>query len=198
MESIILPVSLFVLTMAITPGPNNMLLTASGARFGYLATLPHIAGIILGMLSQLLLSALGMGLLFARFPAAQGALKVAGTLYILYLAWKIAFTARAGKEGAASDRPFSVLQGAAFQYLNPKAYVITLTAMTVYPLPGADYLPSVAFIAAAFAVIAFGSISLWALFGSLLNGWMKNPRAQRRIRAGLGLLTAGSAAFILH
>ncbi len=198
MESIILPVTLFVLTMAITPGPNNMLLTASGARFGYRATLPHIVGVVLGMLSQLLLSALGLGLLFERFPAVHGVLKIAGTAYILYLAWKIAFTAGPGTERATADRPFSVLEGAGFQYLNPKAYVITITAMTVYPLAGDGYLPSVAFIALSFAVIAFASISLWALFGSMLNGWMKNPRSQKRIRYGLGLLTAGSAAFILH
>jgi threonine/homoserine/homoserine lactone efflux protein len=122
MEKIILPVILFVLTMTITPGPNNMLLTASGAQFGFKRSLPFIIGIVLGILSQLLLSALGLGILFNRFPIIQNILKISGSLYILFLAIKIAFPRSDKSDETQKNRPMSLLQGAAFQYLNPKAY----------------------------------------------------------------------------
>ncbi|MCK9171521.1 MAG: LysE family transporter [Treponema sp.] len=98
MKSVILPVILFVFIMAITPGPNNMLLTASGARFGYKRTLTLILGMILGMLSQLIVCAAGFVFLFEKFPRLHTVLKVIGTVYILYLAVRITFFSSSKKK----------------------------------------------------------------------------------------------------
>lgn len=197
MNSIILPVILFTLSMTITPGPNNMLLTASGAQFGFKRTLPFIGGIVLGIASQLILSAMGMGLLFQRFPWLKLVLKIAGSIYLVYLAVKIAFQPRSSAQKDSDQRPMKFLEGAAFQYLNPKAYVMTITAMAVYPLEGSSYLPSAAFILISFLIICPLSISLWAAFGSILNRWMNQEKFRRTLNYSLGAITALSVVFIV-
>ena len=198
MKSIVIPVLLFVLTMTVTPGPNNMLLTASGARFGYRRTLPFIAGIVLGIISQLILSALGLGYLFQHYPLAQKVLKIAGSAYILYLAVKIALpSGKSKKKGENVEEPMHLIQGALFQYLNPKAYIMTITAMSVYPLQGDMYFRSSMFILLSFLLICPLSISLWAGFGSLLKKVMKEGRYAGRLNLFLGGITALSVVFIL-
>ncbi|MDC7231856.1 MAG: LysE family translocator [Spirochaetales bacterium] len=198
MNNIYFPVLLFTVTMTATPGPNNMLLTASGARFGYRKTLPLIAGITLGIISQLLLSAMGMGYLFQTFPQIQVILKYAGSGYILYLAVKIAFPSQKRKNGNDKvDKPMGIIQGALFQYLNPKAYIMTITAMSVYPLPGDLYEKSALYILLAFLLICPLSISLWAGFGSLLKRIMKDEKTAAPVNLALGCMTAFSVLFIL-
>ncbi len=197
MKSILLPVILFVLSMTITPGPNNMLLTATGARFGYRKALPLVAGIVLGLLSLLILSALGLGILFQEYPVIKSILKVTGTLYILYLAFSIAFKRKGQSHKEESAKPLNILQGAAFQYLNPKAYIMCITAMSVFPLSGADYLPSALLIIACFLVITPFSVSVWAYFGSVLNRIFPPGRSRKRMDYFLGSLTAASAVFIV-
>lgn len=194
-----IPVLLFVLTMTITPGPNNMLLTASGARFGFRKTIPFIVGIVLGIISQLILSALGLGSLFQHFPLAQKILKICGSIYILYLAVKIAIPSKkVQKDGDLFDKPMHMLQGALFQYLNPKAYIMTITAMSVYPLKGEMYFRSSLFILLSFLIICPISISMWAGFGSLLKKVMKDGKYARRVNLLLGGITALSVVFILN
>jgi threonine/homoserine/homoserine lactone efflux protein len=198
MKSIVIPVLLFVLTMTATPGPNNMLLTASGARFGFRRTLPLIAGIVLGIISQLILSALGMGYLFQLFPLAQKVLKITGSAYILYLAVKIGMSPGKGnKDDEKVEEPMHMLQGALFQYLNPKAYIMTITAMSVYPLQGDMYFKSSLFILLSFLIICPLSISIWAGFGSLLKKVMKEGRYAGKVNLFLGGITALSVVFIL-
>jgi threonine/homoserine/homoserine lactone efflux protein len=197
MKSIILPVLLFVFTMAITPGPNNMLLTASGARFGYKRTLKLIIGMMLGMLSQLLLCAVGLVFLFEKFPFLHTVLKVIGTVYILYLAVSITFFSLEKKEDASADKPLSLIHGIVLQYINPKAYIMSVTTVSVYTLKGALYIPSVFVIAVIYIIVTFSCISLWACFGSFLNSWMKDGKKQRIVRYFLGALTAASVVFIL-
>lgn len=198
MKSIMIPVVLFVITMTVTPGPNNMLLTASGARFGYRRTLPFIAGIVLGIISQLILSALGMGYLFQLFPIAQKILKIVGSAYILYLAVKIGMSPVKGiKDDKSVEEPMRMFQGALFQYLNPKAYIMTITAMSVYPLQGELYFKSSLFILLSFLIICPLSISIWAGFGSLLKKVMKEGRYAGKVNLFLGGITALSVVFIL-
>ncbi len=197
MKSILFPVILFTLSMTVTPGPNNILLTASGARFGYKKTMPLIAGIVLGLLSQLILSAWGLGYLFQEFPLFKNVLKVAGTAYILYLAFKIAFKSRVNSSEDHNQKPLTTLQGAAFQYLNPKAYIMSITAMSVFPLEGQDFLPSALLIIASFLVITPLSISVWAYFGSLLNKLFPPGKSRQKMNFLLGGITAASAVFII-
>ena len=196
MTSILIPVFLYSLVMTGTPGPNNMMLTASGARFGYRRTLPLLLGIVLGVCSMLALSALGLGVLFDRFPVLQSGLKIAGSLYLAYLAWKVAFSGAAHGAEAPREKPLGFWHGAAFQYLNPKAYVMTVTAMSVYSLAGEEYVGSALLIIAVFAVVAPAAISLWAAFGTVLGRLMAKSGRSRAVNYGLGVLTAASVAFI--
>ena len=197
MKSILLPVILFVLSMTITPGPNNMLLTATGARFGYRKALPLVAGIVLGLLSLLIMSALGLGILFQKYPLIKQGLKVTGTLYILYLAFIIAFKKGEGSREEKAEKPLNILQGAAFQYMNPKAYIMCITAMSVFPLTGSEYLPSALFIIGCFLVITPFSVSVWAYFGTVLNRIFPPGGSRRKMDYFLGGLTAASALFII-
>ena len=197
MKAILMPALLFIFTMSITPGPNNMVLTASGARFGYARTLPLLLGILAGMQSLLILSALGLGVLFEKFPLFHQGLKFAGTAYILYLAVKIAFFSHAPGEGEDVEKPLSLFQGVLLQYINPKAYIMAVTVVSVYPQKGDLYWPSLLLIALIFAVIPFFSISLWTGFGSLLSRWMSDKRTGKRMGYLLGGLTAASAVFII-
>ena len=197
MNSIFIPVILFAVTMTITPGPNNMLLTASGARFGYRKTLPFLVGIVLGLQTQLLLCAFGLGVLFRSYPQIQIFLKWAGSGYILYLGYKIAFSGGDGSKGGSQSKPMTFLQGALFQYLNPKAYIMSLTAMSVYPLQGEKFILSSFFILFCFLMITPLCISLWAGFGTVLKKGLKSGRQGRLVNLSLGLITAVSVVFIL-
>jgi threonine/homoserine/homoserine lactone efflux protein len=196
MTDIILPVFLYTLTMTGTPGPNNMMLTASGARFGYRRTIPLILGIVLGVLVLLGLSALGLGALFTRFPVLKDVLKVLGSVYLIYLSWMIGFSGKSSSAGRTSEKPLSVLHGFGFQFLNPKAYLMTLTVMSVYPLKGEYFAGSVLVIIAIFALIAPLAVSLWAGFGTLLGRFMDLSLRGRIIRISLSLLTLVSVIFI--
>lgn len=195
-QSFFLPVLLFSISMTATPGPNNMLLTAVGARFGYRRCLPLIAGIVLGLVSQLFLSGFGLGALFLAVPQLRVLLRWAGALYLLYLAFRIA-SSRTGKEGERSPaRPPTLLQGAALQYLNPKAYLMTVTAVTVYAAEGNRYLLSTVLIAILFSVVTPLSVSLWAGFGSLIGRFLSRPGWGRGVNLALGGMTALSVLFL--
>jgi len=190
------PFLLFALIMTVTPGPNNLMLALSGSRFGFRRTLPLLLGIVAGILSQICLSALGLGLIFERYPAAQKILKIAGSAYILFLAVKTAFPGGGHGPEEGEERTPRFLEGALFQYLNPKAYIMTLTAVSVYALPGERFLPSSLVILATFALVAPLSISLWAGFGAVLGQYGKG-RHSRLINLLLGAGTASTALFIL-
>src|SRR5919108_1908299 len=125
-----LPFVTYTFVMSITPGPNNVMLTASGARFGLRRTLPHILGICSGFVIQLLAVCAGLSVLFARLPGLQSALGWAGAAYLLYLGWQMLGAGDAGARGG--HRPVSFLEAALFQFLNPKAWVMTVTAATLF------------------------------------------------------------------
>ena len=123
MSGIFIPVLLFAISMTLTPGPNNMLLTVSGASYGFRRTVPLIAGIVAGIVSLLTLAALGLGALFETLPALRTVLKITGSAYLAYLAFRIMFAKAGTKDSASHSRPLSFLEGVGFQYLNPKAYI---------------------------------------------------------------------------
>ncbi|MDC7124950.1 MAG: LysE family translocator [Spirochaetales bacterium] len=197
MNTIILPVILFTITMTITPGPNNMILTVSGAKFGFKKCLPMIIGIVIGLESQLILWSFGLGIIFQKFPFIQTVLKVAGTAYIIYLAIMIAFKSHNNKNNNSYDKPFSILQAAGFQYLNPKCYIMTITAMSVFPLDEELYTPSTFLIFSAFLFITPISVSVWAYFGTILKKLLSKGKNQKFVNYFLGALTAASAVFIV-
>ncbi|MBB4228984.1 LysE family translocator [Rhizobium mongolense] len=164
---------LFAFTTSITPGPNNMMLFASGVNFGFRRTIPHMLGIGAGFFSLLLGVGLGLGALLHTVPALYTTLKFAGGIYLVWVAWKIA-TSRALSEGNDSVKPMSFLAAAAFQWVNPKAWVMAVTAMATYTNPDL-YLASVLIVGLAFAAVNIPSVSTWAGFGSALSEWLSDP-----------------------
>ncbi|MBB3232767.1 LysE family translocator [Halomonas stenophila] len=190
------PASLFMISMTLTPGPNNVMLTASGANYGFRRTLPHLLGIMGGCFLLFGAIALGLGMVFERFPIVQILLRIVGSLYLLYLAWGIA-TAPPPEFGNAEGRPLSFWQAAAFQFANPKAWVMGLTLMASFlPEEGNTFVNALV-LAGVAELVALPCISLWAGFGMAIGRWLKGPRSWRVFNGTMGALTAACVIFIL-
>ncbi len=164
---------LFAFTTSITPGPNNMMLFASGVNFGFVRTVPHMLGIGAGFLSLLIAVGLGLGALLHSVPLLYTVLKFAGGAYLVWIAWKIG-TSRSLSEGKGNAVPMTFLQAAAFQWINPKAWVMAVTAMATYTSQQ-SYLASVIWVGIVFAIVNVPSVSTWAGFGSALRQWLSDP-----------------------
>ncbi|WP_426227773.1 LysE family translocator [Pararhizobium sp. DWP3-4] len=169
----LLALFLFAFTTSITPGPNNMMLFASGVNFGFVRTIPHMLGIGAGFLSLLVAVGLGLGALLHSVPMLYTGLKFAGGAYLVWIAWKIG-TSRTLSEGKAGAVPMTFLQAAAFQWINPKAWVMAVTAMATYTTEQ-SYITSVLIVGAIFAIVNVPSVSTWAGFGSALRQWLSKP-----------------------
>ena len=197
LDTFYLPVALFAFSMSATPGPNNVMLTASGANYGFRRTVPHMLGISSGFLSLIALVAAGLGALFLQYPTLQTALKIAGSAYLLYLGWKIACTAPRRVDADSTDgRPLTYWQAATFQYANPKAWVMAISAVSAFTLTGSDYLLSAIAVSLVCAAVNLPSISLWAGFGVALGRLLRTPRAWRVFNVAMGALTAGCVVLI--
>ena len=130
----------YAFVTSITPGPNNFMLLASGVNFGFWRTVPHMFGISVGFASLLIGVGCGLGALLTAFPALHTSLKVAGGAYLLYLAWRIASSRSLATDGEAAPRPMTLLEAAAFQWVNPKAWVMAVVAMAAYTNPERPFL----------------------------------------------------------
>lgn len=174
---VFLALLLFSFASSITPGPNNIMLLASGVNFGFRKTIPHMFGIAFGF--GLLLLAVGFGLreVFAQFPIMELILKLVGGAYLLYLAWQIANSGSV-KSGKATNKPMSFMAAALFQWVNPKAWVMAIYAMTAYT-GQPDFTTSVFIVVFAFVVINFPSVSVWCGFGVALREWLSDPKRLR-------------------
>lgn len=181
---------LFALTTSITPGPNNMMLFASGVNFGFRRTIPHMFGIGAGFLSLLIAVGLGLGALLHSVPLLYTALKFAGGAYLLWIAYKIA-TSRSLSEGKTGARPMTFLAAAAFQWVNPKAWVMAVTAMATYTNPD-QYFATVLLVGFAFAAVNVPSVSTWAGFGSALRDWLSVPVRLKWFNITMAILLVAS------
>lgn len=183
---------LYAFVMSITPGPNNVMLTTSGLIFGMARTWPHILGIPFGVAVQLIVVGSGLGAVFALEPRIQTVLKVVGTAYLLWMAWKLW---RAGEMPDASlARPVSFFQAAAFQFVNPKAWLIAVTVVATFVSPGDGYVARLGLVCAAFAVIGTPCMAIWAAFGAGLRKILHDPSKLiliNRVMAALAAVTAG-------
>ncbi len=189
-DALLLPLTLFAFTMSVTPGPNNVMLTASGANFGFRRTLPHMIGISLGVMVMVLCIGFGLGTVFQTFPMLHQVLKVAGATYLLFLAWRLA---TAGGPGAVSsgERPMTLFQAMLFQWVNPKAWMMVVGAVAAFA-PTQGYYGHVLVIAAVMVVVGFPAISLWAGAGTLLRQVLRSPRAMRIFNLSMAALLVAS------
>ena len=167
----------FAFVSSITPGPNNLMLMASGANFGFRRSIPHMLGIGVGFVVMVLLVGVGLAQVFVAYPISHTILKTLSVLYLLYLAWKIATAAPATAQ-SATGRPMTFLQAAAFQWVNPKAWSMALTAVTVYS-PGTGLWP-IAVVALIFGAINLPSVSTWTMLGQGMARLLTN---RTRLRA---------------
>ena len=181
----------FAFAMAFTPGPNNIMLAASGVNFGFTRTIPHMAGVTLGFVVLMLACGVGVGLVFAAVPALQLALKIAGALYMLSLAFKIATAYRARDDGGGRARPFNFWQAAAFQWINPKAVVAVLGALALYMRPGQEA-RDLPVILAVFGLMTAGSVATWTGFGVALRRFLRDPAHARVFNIAMALLLVAS------
>ena len=172
-----------------TPGPNNLMLTASGANFGVRRTLPHLLGVALGQPVLQLVLALGLYPLFERWPLLRLGLQIVGSGYLLWLAWRIAVAGAPG-DPARRSRPLTMPEGLGFQFLNPKAWMMGISAISLFTHAGANYWPSQFAVMAVFAMVALPVCYVWVLFGHQLGNWISSDRGWRRLNSSLGVLTA--------
>ncbi|RZW09450.1 MAG: LysE family translocator [Rhodobacteraceae bacterium] len=169
----VLPLAAFAFVTSVTPGPNNLMLMASGANFGFARTIPHMLGVALGFVFLASVVGLGLAGLFERWPRIYDVMLAVSVGYLLWLAWRIANAGQVKEKGAAR-RPLTFLEAAAFQWVNPKAWAMALTAVTVYA-PGPGF-AAVAAVALIFGAINLPSVGSWCLLGVQLRAFLSNPR----------------------
>ena len=189
----------FAFVTSVTPGPNNLMLLASGANFGFRRTLPHMFGISAGMALLLACVLGGLGELFVRFPQLQLLLRIAGVGYLLWLSWKILRTPpRSMQTDNDSARPFTWWQAVLFQFVNPKAWIMAITAVSSFTLAGQDYWTSGVVLIMVFAVVNLPSVSVWAGFGTLMQQLLSTAARQIYFNRVMAVLTALTIVLIVQ
>lgn len=178
----------FAFVATATPGPNNVMVMASGVNFGFRRTVPHLLGITFGFAFLVTLVGFGLGAVLTAYPAAHLALKIMGGAYLLYLAWRIGTSRHVGK-GATAAKPLSALGAAAFQWVNPKAWMISVTATSLYAMPDRPFMSAV-IVALVFGIVCLPIVSVWAGFGTKLRDFLSDPKRLRLFNMAMGLLLA--------
>ncbi len=191
-----LALAAFAFVTSVTPGPNNLMLLASGVNFGFRRTVPHMLGINVGFPVMIVLVGLGLGRIFEIYPVLYTVLRVCGGAYMLWLAYKIAMSGRTG-EGTSSATPMNFMQAVLFQWVNPKGWITAITGIAAYTSPAA-FGWTVLTVALAFAIVGGPSSATWTLFGSGLRRFLDDPRYHRIFNVTMALLLVASLAPLLY
>jgi threonine/homoserine/homoserine lactone efflux protein len=194
----LLPFFLFALAGSITPGPNNMISTASGAAFGFARTVPQMLGVSIGYPLMIVALGLGFGEIFRQFPWLHEVLRYAGAAFLLYLAWRIAQAS--GPERTEASRPLTLFEAALFQWINPKAWTLAVGTVATFTTPGllfGAFLTEISIIAVLSGAIAFASLVVWCIFGAMIAGALADERKRRIFQLSLAGLLAASVVFLL-
>lgn len=181
----------FSVTACVTPGPNNAMIMASGLNYGIRRSMPHYLGIVLGFPTMVLAVGMGIAQLFELYPVMHLVLKIAGAAYLSYLAYKIA-TAPVSETSVSEGKPFTFIQAAAFQWVNPKAWVLAVGATVTYTTLGEGYVLQVITIGLIFMIFGAPCIMLWLWGGASLKTLMRNPGTVRIFNISMALLLIGS------
>ncbi len=189
---------LFAISSSVTPGPNNITVMASGANFGIRKSVPVFMGICVGFALMLLLVGIGFGQIFEQFPVLHILIKFCGTLYLLYLAFLIA-TATEISTSNTQQKPMTFINGALFQWLNGKAWVVATGAIAAFTTVGADFYTQNFTIALTFLIVSFPCVGLWLFFGSTLKKVLKSKQHRRMFNYSMaGLLVLSVIPVIIE
>lgn len=188
---LLIALAVFCLVTLFTPGPNNLMLMTSGLNFGVRRGVPHLLGVVLGFSAMVLIVGLGLGAIFETWPLLYLALKYVGATYLLYLAWQIAVSAPLSQDHDSARNPIGFVQAAAFQWVNPKAWVMAVGAVSTYAAV-APFPLNVFVIAALFGLFGLASSGTWLGFGAALQRVLKDARAVRVFNIVMALLLVAS------
>ena len=191
-----LPFATYSFVMSITPGPNNVMLTASGATFGFRRTIPHILGISVGFGAELLAVCAGLGAIFNHWPYLQTVLRWVGAAYLVYLGVKM-LGGSGPSTSRSSSRPVSFFEAALFQFLNPKAWVMTITAATMFLPHELGVLAAGAYMLFIMVVMNMPCIAVWALFGSSLRRFLERPAGRLAFNAAMAVALATTGVIMV-
>ncbi|MEQ9691421.1 MAG: LysE family translocator [Bauldia litoralis] len=187
---------IFAVVTLFTPGPNNIMLMASGLNYGLRRAMPHLLGVAIGFAVMVLAVGIGLGAVFNAFPALYPVIKYVGVAYLLYLAWVVATAAPPDTEGGGKGQPITFLQASAFQWVNPKAWVMAVGAVATYAAIAA-FPFNMAIIAGIFGAIGLVSAWAWVIFGQALRRLVRTRRAIRVFNIAMGLLLVASIVPVL-
>ena len=185
----------FCFVSGVTPGPNNLMLMTSGVNFGFRRTLPHLLGVVLGFSLMVALIGLGLDAIFTRFPLLLPIMRYVGAAYMLWLAWKIANSGPV-RDGEARGRPLGFFGAAAFQWINPKAWVIAISALTAYAV-STDYTISVIAVALTYLAVGLPSSGAWVMFGAAMRKLLSDPKRVRPFNWTMAALLVASVGPVL-
>lgn len=191
----LLALAAYCVATSVTPGPNNMILAASGATFGVRRTVPNLLGIVVGFGSLLLLAGIGGETLMRAVPVLEKVLKFVGVAYMLYLSWKIGTAGR--PEAGSRARPLTFIQAVAFQFINPKGLAMALSVHAIYRMPQLGEWGSIITVVSVYLLVGMPWTLVWVLFGQAMGRWLHDDRRLRLFNGFLGLATAGSALLLL-
>jgi threonine/homoserine/homoserine lactone efflux protein len=193
--AVLVPYLVFCVLMTGTPGPNNTMALAAGVKVGFWRSLPLVCGIAIGVGVQLIAIGLGLGAALAAFPTLHNLLRIGGAMYLLWLALKIARSGPIRSDN--SDRPpIGFLSAAAFQWINPKAWALTTSAVAAY-VPAADYTFNIAVAAILMALIAVPCVAVWAAGGTVLRPLLMESRYARAFNVVVALLLVSTTISIM-
>jgi threonine/homoserine/homoserine lactone efflux protein len=191
----LLPLMSYCFVMSATPGPNNVMLATTGANFGYRGALPVILGIQVGIFVQTILMCVGLGSVFIAYPLAQQMLRIAGALYLMFLAWKLA---GAPVAGSSPPKAVSFAQAALFQALNPKSWLKAITMASVFMPSQSNMLVGALLVSVIGTAVGMPCNAIWALFGVSIRSVLKAPRNQRLFNLAMGAILVVLGAMFLR
>lgn len=188
-----LPLVFFTFSTSVTPGPNNIMVAASGTNFGIRQSIPHCLGICIGFPVMVFAVGSGLGSLFQQYPAIHQIITYAGIIYLLFLAYKIAVAGDVDdKQLRKKSKPLTFIQASAFQWVNPKGWMMALGAIAAFTTPDGNYLFEIFIISSMFALACIPSVILWALFGVAIGKMLHNKAALKLFNYTMASLLVGS------
>lgn len=196
MPDTLIPLALFSLAGTYTPGPNTIMLTASGQAFGFRRSIPHMLGIIVGCVTLFTAFGFGLAQIFQLYPQLHQALRIAGAAYLLYLAWRILRAGDPAGNGEARAAPLTLLEAAAFQWVNVKALTLAVGIVSTFTTVGGNQMAEVALIVAVFTLVMMPSLPIYVLFGVAIRSLLKSDRSRAIVNTIMAALVALSVVLL--